>query len=258
VLLTGPKDDAEVGYYTPSSAEFSGFVADPTHSARDFFVSMWTPRGWQHRFSADQAGRVSPADLFVQPAQAFGSGGKTLLAVGEWDRDESSRRFDLKLPAIFASIGVHTPPFGTTPTPRSVQVGDLSVATIQFQVNWVSHRSRGTCYVYLPDIYGDRLDRSDAFVAGSGSVQLLGKHGGAVDSIRSVPPPSDSRGPYWRCPLKGPDRQRVGCGGVAVFENRGAESDLGFLTFVAGAVVAVAGAVVVDRLLKFRRPPGTV
>jgi hypothetical protein len=177
--------------------------------------------------------------------------------VGERDRDPSSREFDLNLPAIFAATGVHTVPKPINGD-DAVRRFDLAVATIEFQADWISHRSPGTCYVYLPEVYSDPLEGADAFVPGSGSVRLVGRDGGTVDTVRSVPPPTDSRGPFWRCPLKGfyPDSTKS-CGGVAVFETRGAEGDQGFKTFLAGAAVALLAALAFESLLKFRRHPDT-
>lgn len=256
VFLTGPKENAEVAYYTPSSpAEFLGFVGDPTHSARAFDVAILTQRGWQRTIS-DPRSALGPLDIVGGPAQPFSS--NPPFAVGETDGDDSSRELALKLPGIFVATGVHTlrTPSATLPNADKVQVGGMPVATIHFQVDWISHRSRGTCFVYLPDVYSNDLERPDAFVPGSGSVQLVGQDGGTVDSIRSLPPPTDSRGPFWRCSLTGTFAARAKrCGGVAVFETRDAERDVGFYTFLAGAAVALAAAVTVERVLKFRWPP---
>jgi hypothetical protein len=187
VLLTGPKNDAEVAYYTPSSpAAFSGFIGDPTQTARAFSVTMFTNRGPQH-----------------MSGQPFGSNAMR----HSWSERRSATRSVANSPSSFRSFSL-LPEFTlvASPTRRKVgqvQVGGVPVAEIQFQANWVSHRSRGTCYVYIPEVYSNDLGRPDAFVPGSGSVELVGLHGGTVDSIHSLPPPTDSRGPSWTCPLRG-------------------------------------------------------
>lgn len=148
--------------------------------------------------------------------------------------------------------------------------------TLQMSVDWLERRSAGSCYVHLPRLMGDAVQRGTferfgleqwrqwnftphiapgARTAGLGTTRVVGAVGASVSraAADNLPPPSDVVEASWRCfkqrdylLAEGPDTRD--CSALTVVTSSGLENRQLFYLFVLAALVGLGLQMVYEAL----------